>query len=138
MTMSYRSLGLELIGRGARADGIANPGRNTVGWIRAFTMFVLAFIVTAPLLATPALGELPAADKAAFYRMRKQAIESKLQDWRRSTMPGAPKEIARLEKEEREIDAKLNPGPPRPLPPATCRGCPAIDPDWCGLNCTGR
>jgi hypothetical protein len=138
MTRSYRRLGLSLTGRGARADRIVNPARKSTGLVRAFALVVFALIITAPLLITPTLAELPAADKAAFYRMRKQAIERSLQDWRRSTMPGAPGQIARLEKEAREIDAKLNPGPPRPNPPASCRGCPAIDPDWCGLNCTGR
>jgi hypothetical protein len=136
MTPPHPRLGLGLAGRRAGTAGIERPARNAARPAGAFALFLLALTVTALPFATPALGQLPAADKAAFYRMRKQAIERSLQNWRQSPMPGAAKEIARLQKEESEIDAKLNLRPPRP--PGACGGCPDIDPSWCGLNCTGR
>jgi hypothetical protein len=136
MTMSHRKPGFHLTGRGPQAGRIENPARNTTDLIKTFALLLALMVAVLPF-ATAALGDLPAADKAAFYRMRKQAIQKSLQNWRQSTMPGAAKEISRLTKEEREIDAKLTPTQPRP-PARTCGGCPSIDPDWCGLNCTGR
>ena len=135
--MAHRKLELQCIGHGTSADNAHNSARSAAWLIRAVTLSFFAFIVAALPFATLALAQLPAADKAAFYRMRKQAIERSLQNWRQSTMPGAAKEIARLQREERDIDAKLNQRTPRPLG-GVCAGCPAKDPDWCGLNCTMR
>lgn len=112
--------------------------RNSARLGGTIALAAFALLVAALSFAMPALAQLPAADKAAFYRMRKQAIERSLQNWRQSPMPTAPAQIARLEKEAREIDAKLNAQPPRPPGSGLCSGCPAIDPSWCGLNCTGR
>jgi len=128
-------LALKLTGRTAQA-GIERSARNKAGLIRTITLSFFAFMVMALPFATLVLAQLPAPDKAAFYRMRKQAIERRLQEWRQSTMPGRTKEISRLQKEVIELDMKLNPR--LPGPPGVCSGCPAKDPDWCGLNCTGR
>lgn len=131
--MSRQKPKLDPTGRGARADArLARTKPVRTGAL------LFALMVTALPLATPVLGDMLPADKAAFYRMRKQAIERSLQNWRLSTMPGAAKEINRLTKEEREIDAKLTPTQPRRPGGGTCSGCPSLDPDWCGLNCTMR
>src|SRR4051812_20732109 len=112
--MSRRKHELRFRASGAPVDRVDYPTPGTTWLIKAVALSFFAVIVAVLPFATLVLAELPAADKAAFYRMRKQAIERSLQNWRQSTMPGAAKEIGRLQKEEREIDAKLNPRSPGP------------------------